>query len=74
MPLCQSELGLQEEQQRSTTAAKQTLLAITRRVDHQQRRGEEGLVRGSIEMQSKKAVLAGSGPDPKTASRKRFSI
>jgi len=26
MPLCQSELGLQEEQQRSTTAAKQTLL------------------------------------------------
>jgi hypothetical protein len=24
--------------------------------------------------QSKKAVLAGSGPDPKTASKKRFSV
>jgi len=29
---------------------------------------------GSAKLQSKKAVLAGSRPDPKTASKKRFSI
>jgi hypothetical protein len=28
----------------------------------------------SANSQSKKAVLAGSGPDPKTASKKRFSV